>query len=333
MVRQVKQVQLGTSRSPGRSWHWAAGLGIGALVVALGGRPLSAQLRPTYDSGQNVSPAFEGWVENDDGTIDILFGYMNRNWKEVVHAPVGDGNRFIPGPEDRGQPTEFLPRRNRFVFKVRAPEGFTEDDELVWELTTHGITEEAHASIKPDFRLDNVAIMSETGALGAGTSDEATRANIPPKIQLEGPTERTVRVGEPMQLVAIVTDDGMPRRSRGADGPPEGATPEQQLQRALNPPVRITVGKLNSLYLTWFAYRGDGEVTFDPLQVEPWEDTRPFQNSPWSEFWIAPPIPDDGRWETNVTFHEPGTYVLRGRADDGGLTSDVEVTVHVEPLI
>ena len=31
----------------------------------------------------------------------------------------------------------------------------------------------------------------------------------------------------------------------------------------------------------------------------------------------------------NATFHEPGTYLLRGRADDGGLFADTEVTVHI----
>jgi hypothetical protein len=312
------------------------GVGLGALGLLLGSRSLAAQLRATYDEGQNVSPAFEGWVNNPDGTIDILFGYMNRNWKEVVHAPIGDDNKFTSGPADRGQPTEFLPRRNRFVFRVRVPDGFTENDELVWELTTHGKTERAYGTIKPDFHLDNVAMMSETGALGAGTSDAATRANEPPVIKLQGSTERTVRVGEPLEILATVTDDGMPRRSRGADGPPPDATPEQQLQRALNPPVRITVGKLNSLYMTWVPYRGpsqieDGDITFDPLQVEPWEDTRPFQNSPWSEGWIAPKIPEDGHWVTHVTFKNPGTYTLRGQADDGGLTSDVDVVVHVTP--
>jgi hypothetical protein len=30
-----------------------------------------------------------------------------------------------------------------------------------------------------------------------------------------------------------------------------------------------------------------------------------------------------------VTFDEPGTYVLRGRADDGGLFADEEVIVRV----
>jgi hypothetical protein len=63
--------------------------------------------------------------------------------------------------------------------------------------------------------------------------------------------------------------------------------------------------------------------------VSVWEDTRPFTNSPWAPFWIPPELPEDGRWITEVTFSEPGTYVLRGRADDGGLFTDEEVTVRV----
>ena len=302
-----------------------------ALACLAAGGGAEAQLRPSYDYGQWVSPAFEGWVENEDGTIDILFGYMNRNWLEELHVPVGPENRFLGGAEDLGQPTRFLPRRNRFVFKVRAPEGLAEDDEIVWELTTRGETQRAYASIKPDFKLDNVAIMSETGSLGAGTSDAETRANIPPAIHLEGEAERMARVGQPVELVAVVTDDGVPERSERANGPPEDATPEELLARALRRPVRITVGKSNALHMTWFAYRGGGAVEIDPPQVKPWEDTRPFQNSPWSPMWVAPAVPEDGRWVATATFLEPGEYVLRGRADDGGLYADVEVRVRVAP--
>jgi len=38
---------------------------------------------------------------------------MNRNWLEEVGVPIGEDNAFSPGPADRGQPTRFLPRRNR----------------------------------------------------------------------------------------------------------------------------------------------------------------------------------------------------------------------------
>ena len=54
-------------------------------------------------------------------------------------------------------------------------------------------------------------------------------------------------------------------------------------------------------------------------------------NSPWSPFWEAPPTPEDDRWVVQVTFDEPGTYVLRGRADDGALYADEEVTITVTP--
>ena len=30
-----------------------------------------------HDVGQSVSPSFEGWSENADGTFSLSFGYMN----------------------------------------------------------------------------------------------------------------------------------------------------------------------------------------------------------------------------------------------------------------
>jgi plastocyanin len=43
----------------------------------------------------------------------------------------------------------------------------------------------------------------------------------------------------------------------------------------------------------------------------------------------APKIPDDGLQPVQVTFSEPGTYVLHCRADDGALVADEEVTIVV----
>ena len=83
--------------------------------------PSRAKAQETYSKGQNISPAYEGWEQNPDGSFNFLFGYINRNWLEEPDIPVGVDNSFSPGSEDRGQPTHFLPRRNRFVFKVRVP--------------------------------------------------------------------------------------------------------------------------------------------------------------------------------------------------------------------
>ena len=44
-----------------------------------------------------------------------------------------------PEGPDRGQPTNFFPRRNRFVFQVHVPKDFG-TKELVWTLTSTGRT-------------------------------------------------------------------------------------------------------------------------------------------------------------------------------------------------
>ena len=159
-----------------------------ALILAVSALPADSAAQ-TYARGQNVAPAFEGWEQNEDGSFNFLFGYMNRNWLEELDVPVGEDNMFSPGPSDRGQPTRFLPRRNRFVFKVRVPADWG-DRELVWTLTSHGVTERAYASLRPDYIVDNTVIMSETGALGAGSSNAEMRANEPPNITLEGERRR-----------------------------------------------------------------------------------------------------------------------------------------------
>jgi hypothetical protein len=135
-------------------------------------------------------------------------------------------------------------------------------------------------------------------------------------------------LGSPITLVALVTDDGIPKApGQGAPAP----NPAAVARRAMLPPQRITVGKALGLHLSWFVYRGSGPVAFDPVQVKPWEDTRAGANSPWAPLWLAPPLPPDGKWVAQATFSTPGTYVLRARADDGGLLSDAEVTVEVTP--
>ncbi len=320
----------------------------GALVLLAaagltGHRAVSAQSL-SYSSGQDIAPAYEGWEQDADGAKYFVFGYMNRNWQEEIDVPVGPENGFNVGNPDEGQPTHFLPRRNRFVFRVRVPDGFKDTDEMVWTLTSHGKTEKAFATLRPDYKIDNVVRMSETGALGAGSSTPEIRANKPPVVKVEGPNQRTVQVGKPLEIWTTVTDDGIPK-ARGAglagaaiDNPifqqPNQRTSDQPANarrenRALLPPQRVTVGKNNGLHLSWFVYRGAGTVTFDPPQIKVWEDTRTGANSPWAPVWQAPKMPPDGRIGVQVTFAKPGDYVLRGLADDGGLTSSQDVTVRV----
>ena len=274
----------------------------------------------SYSSGQPVWPAYEGWEKNDDGSFNLVFGYMNDNWQEELNVPVGPENNFTPGPGDQGQPTHFLPRRNRFIFRVRVPKDFG-SKELVWNLTTRGKVQKAYGSLRPDLIIENVDIMSETGALGAGTSSPEIRANKAPIVIVQGAKNRDVKVGEVVTLETVVTDDGIPTARQ---------FPAARVRAAMmQTPVRPTVAKSLGLHLAWFVYRGPGQVAFEPAQIKIWEDTRAGANSPWAPIWVPPPVPDGGKYVVKVTFSEPGTYTLWARADDGALTTDQMVTINV----
>jgi hypothetical protein len=287
-------------------------LGTSSVVVA-----------DTFQYGQHVEPAYEGWRPNADGTFSFMFGYMNENWTEQPDVVIGDSNSFSPGDADRGQPTHFLPRRNRFTFEVVVPSDWGER-ELVWTLNVNGIERKAYATLKDDYLVDNMVIASETGSLGAGTSSPESRANIAPTVTIQGDDIRTAQVGEEISFVAQVADDGLPAARREST-----IEADALMRRMMRPPTRITVGKVNGLFLSWNKYRGPGNVTFDPPMPKPWEDTRTSANSPWGALWLPPEAPEDGLHEITVTFDEPGTYILWGRADDGGLYHDSYITVNV----
>ena len=67
------------------------------------------QLLPSYPKlsfGASVTPAYDGWYDNADGSHTFLIGYYNRNWTEDIDIPIGPNNKFEPGDPDRGQPTD-----------------------------------------------------------------------------------------------------------------------------------------------------------------------------------------------------------------------------------
>ena len=258
-----------------------------------------------YSSGQNVVPAYEGWEQNPDGTFNMVFGYFNRNLDERLDIPIGPDNNLEPGGPDHGQPTHFLPRRNRFLFRVKVPRDFGQK-ELVWTLTAYGHTEKAFGTLRPEYVLDDIIVMRDTGFFGQHGKE---RENKPPVVKIEGDARRTVFLGQPLTLTALATDDGIPRPR---------PTPLQL-------PARYTA---IGLRVAWFVYRGPGKaVTFAPEQFKVYPDYR--SNSPWTPGWSPPPLPADGKFPVTVTFSAPGTFVLRVMAHDGGLLSSQDVTVDV----
>ena len=280
----------------------------GMLVAGLA----EGRAQQRFMSGQAVMPAYEGWERNPDGSFDLVFGTMNRNWAEVIDIPIGPRNNIEPGGPDQGQPTHFLPRRNRFLFRVRVPADFG-DNEVVWTLTSpNGETKRAYATLHPDYFIDDLVLQRNNGAPAA---DELL-VNEAPVLMVEGGTSREVTAGQPLTLRARVEDDGLLTPA---------ALPPTDPER----PGRVTKNAARGLRLAWFVYRGAGKVTFEPEQFRAWEDTREGSNSPWAPGWTVPPVPPDATWEVQATFSEPGAYVLRCLVHDGGLTAAEDITVVV----
>jgi hypothetical protein len=287
---------------------------VGSVAVALSAVHLYAQLpsavqlgQVRHNSGDNVVPVYEGWEKNPDGSFNLVFGYMNRNYKEQPEIPVGADNFFSPGPQDQGQPTHFYPRRQMFMFKIRVPADFGKK-ELVWTVTRNGRTEKAYATLLMEEQLTDVVISENRGGLA---NDSVTAVpNKPPTIAIDGPATRQAAVNERVTLVASAADDGIPKpppprennpNRAVVDGVPLLTNRDRPTSQAIVKPSR------RGLAVTWTQWRGPGELTFEPMTD----------------------VVKDGKAATTVRFSQPGTYVVRAYADDGVIATPADVTIVV----
>ena len=85
------------------------------------------------------------------------------------------------------------------------------------------------------------------------------------------------------------------------------------------------------LRVSWFIYRGAGQVTFDPPQITEWVDSRTGANAPMAPGGSTPEPPVDNQWVVRATLAEPGAYVLRCQAHDGALLVKRDITFTVSP--
>ena len=191
-----------------------AGAMLAAMLVGLAGLAaavLPAGAQPGREHGQSIAPVYEGYIEKPDGSYDLLFGYLNRNWVEHPVLEIGPDNHIEPRGPDLGQPTHFFPRRSRFVFRVPVPADFGAN-EVVWTLTANGVTAQAFGTLRQGYAVDDTVLMANFGGGGPGGFHPDTLGNTPPELAVETARELTATVGEPFTLRAVASDDGIPPR-------------------------------------------------------------------------------------------------------------------------
>jgi hypothetical protein len=110
-------------------------------------------LEPTRDRGSSITPAYEGWFANADGSFTMLIGYFNRNLKQTLDIPVGPNNRVEPGDPDQGQPTYFEVRRQWGVFSIRVPKDFG-TRKLTWTITSNGETQSVPFTLHKNYEIE-----------------------------------------------------------------------------------------------------------------------------------------------------------------------------------
>lgn len=280
------------------------------LVMAQGG---SAQIEVDnnfkFNSGQSVQPAFEGWSRNPDGSFNMHFGYLNRNWVQELSIPVGPNNSIEPGGPDRGQPTFFYTRTQRNLFTVAVPKDWGKK-ELIWTVVANGKTERAFGWLQPEWEIDPAG-----GAATGGQTSPELQGNTPPTFALDTPA--TIAVGQPLSLDATVTDDGIPKPAP-ARKPAVGQETPPGLVASNDAPVNLpdlapgraqaaAPGGVRGPFVTWMVYRGPASATFGSRNI---------------------PV-KDGKASTAVTFSVPGEYVLLGRASDRVMFVDKRVSIAV----
>lgn len=280
-----------------------------ALVLSLALSPRSADAQQMrYMSGQNVVPVFEGWEHNADGSFNMVFGYMNRNYEEEVDVPIGADNHLEPLDADQGQPSHFYARRQQFMFKVRVPKDWGQKD-LVWTLTSHGKTEKAFGTLTPVWEIDTSVYQQNRGGPG-----ELHEEDAPPTIALVGAAQRTIGVGQPLTLDVQVTDDGhpIPRPSRSGSGSVAASSTATVIPTRQNPLTQAVVHLEPNVRLgvTWVVHRRSAGAT---VQLSPQR--------------VAV---KEGKATSTATFTTPGIYTLRGYADDGVLLAYTDVVVTVK---
>jgi len=165
-----------TNVTKGMQYNYTTGLNynttyeLSTHTVDATGNVNQTWVNKTSKTSLQVSPVLECVIDNGDSTYTAYFGYNNPNPYSVI-IPVGSvypENKFNPSPEDRGQPSTFLPGRTPYYPNAAFNVVF-DGSNLVWSL--NGKTSTASSgSTKCDNIPPVITIISPINTIYSTTS-------------------------------------------------------------------------------------------------------------------------------------------------------------------
>lgn len=179
------------------------------LVTSLAGTAAAQSNQPIY-------PAYDGFLQNPDGSYTLSFAYFSHN-ADVVTIPPGSSNGFAPEPGDRMQPTTFRPGHWRFQCVMVVDKGF--DGKLVWNLSYAGTTTgTSQRMLQSNWNLVEGA--EELKKIDYAKAKRGVCLNRAPIVRVLGAVGRgeaaaiSATAGQQASLFGSVNDEGLPRPSR-----------------------------------------------------------------------------------------------------------------------
>ncbi|MGE0450166.1 MAG: hypothetical protein AB7Q29_11355 [Vicinamibacterales bacterium] len=275
-------------------------------------------MTPQAPKGNRISPFFDGWYANPDGSFTLAFGYTNLN-KETIEIPIGPDNFITPKEFDGMQPTVFEVHEgddggsnNAGIVPVQSgtvsgagpaapPARRGRGDGFGPNINQHDRERGAFTiTIPKDFKGDVVWTLKHGGQTwsvpGRTKRNEymlswpMAMGSTPPLLSFppstatgRGPMgikseDKQAKVGEPIELTVHVKDD---------------AAHEKE-------PITIKREERPSINVYWLKHQGPvgAEVKFEPAK-DGVKGT-------------------EGSSSTKATFAQPGEYVVRARVDVHG---------------
>lgn len=268
------------------------------ILMGLLAAPLHAQLpQPLRDyplatrgmTGEEVAPMFNGWILNEDRSVTMIFGFGNLNRTADLDVPLGPNNKLEPAQFQGTQPTHFpVYSRRGFVgiqergaFAVNVPADMA-DTEVVWTLTSNGKTWSVPG------RATSAAYEMSAAEMASGSLKPAIRFSMdgaesvdPVGIHAE---PQVVTVGQPVTLSALMQDRGVRDLYAGNDS------------------LYVPLGTF------WVMHQGPAKPEIDTAEITGRERAAEYAGDLNKNDWTEV--------STQVTFSEPGEYVMRLRVDN-----------------